>query len=156
MHQKPLTDKQYVLEKFAGKGGWTFVRLPEIAPDRNRSFGWVRVSGHIDSFEISGYHLQPMGNGSLFLPVMAEIRKKIRKTAGDSVHVVLYADVLPDQITEELQLCFKEEPGVYEAFMCCTSEKQQRIIRWIYSAHEDSEKAERIVKTMNDLLYQKR
>ncbi|MDN3710414.1 DUF1905 domain-containing protein [Myroides ceti] len=76
-----------------------------------------------DDFEISGYHLQPMGNGSLFLPVKAEIRKKIRKTAGDSVHVILYADVLPDQITEELQLCFKEEPGVYEAFMRCTSEK---------------------------------
>ncbi|MDN3710415.1 hypothetical protein QW060_26720 [Myroides ceti] len=47
MHQKPLTDKQYLLEKFAGKGGWTFVRIPEIAPDRNRAFGWVRVSGHM-------------------------------------------------------------------------------------------------------------
>lgn len=28
----PLTDKIYLLEKFSGKGGWTFVRLPEIPP----------------------------------------------------------------------------------------------------------------------------
>jgi hypothetical protein len=27
--EKPLTDKEYLLEKFPGKGGWTFARIPE-------------------------------------------------------------------------------------------------------------------------------
>jgi hypothetical protein len=29
----PLVDKDYVLEKIAGKGGWTFGRIPEILQD---------------------------------------------------------------------------------------------------------------------------
>ena len=76
----PLTDKIYLLEKFSGKGGWTFVRLPEIPPGQNTPFGWVKVHGTIDRYEIKNYNLQPMGNGRLFLPVKAEIRKKNKKT----------------------------------------------------------------------------
>jgi hypothetical protein len=41
------------------------------------------VRGTIDDFEIRKYHLMPMGNGKFFLPVKAEIRKKIKKEAGD-------------------------------------------------------------------------
>ena len=62
----PLTDKIYLLEKFSGKGGWTFVRLPEISPGQNTTFGWVKVCGTIDRYEIKNYNLQPMGNGRLF------------------------------------------------------------------------------------------
>ena len=74
-----LVDKEYLLEKFQGKGGWTFARIPEIAQNKNSPFGWVKVRGTIDNFEIKNYNLQPMGKGSLFLPVKAEIREKIRK-----------------------------------------------------------------------------
>ena len=28
---KPLVDKEYLLEKYPGKGGWTYARIPEIA-----------------------------------------------------------------------------------------------------------------------------
>ncbi len=48
----PLTDKIYLLEKFSGKGGWTFVRLPEIPTGQNTPFGWVKVHGTIDRYEI--------------------------------------------------------------------------------------------------------
>ena len=41
--QIPLVDKKYLLEKFKGKGGWTFVRIPEIPQNKNTAFGWVRV-----------------------------------------------------------------------------------------------------------------
>lgn len=82
MHQ-PLTDKAYLLEKFPGKGGWTYAAIPEIAPDKHAHFGWVRVKGTIDGYKIKGFHLMPMGNGKLFLPVKSEIRKKIKKQAGD-------------------------------------------------------------------------
>ena len=78
-----LVNKTYLLEKFQGKGAWTFAQIPEILQDKNAPFGWVRVRGTIDGFEIKGYHLMPMGNGKLFLPVKAEIRKKIKKQSGD-------------------------------------------------------------------------
>jgi hypothetical protein len=81
----PLVDKKYRLEKFAGKGGWTYAKIPELLPDKNNPFGWVRVRGSIDAVELTGYHLMPMGNGHLFLPVKAAIRKQIKKQEGDWV-----------------------------------------------------------------------
>ena len=63
----PLTDKIYLLEKFqSGKGGWTFVRLLKYQTGQNTPFGWVKVHGTIDRYEIKNYNLQPMGNGRLF------------------------------------------------------------------------------------------
>ncbi|HYG01732.1 MAG TPA: DUF1905 domain-containing protein [Chryseosolibacter sp.] len=63
---KPLVNKQYRLEKFPGKGGWTFARIPEIMQDKTKPFGWVKVRGSIDGVEFKKYHLMPMGNGNLF------------------------------------------------------------------------------------------
>ena len=77
--EKPLVDREYLLEKFPGKGGWTYAQIPEILQNKQSAFGWVRVRGTIDNFEIKNYNLMPMGNGKLFLPVKAEIRKKIKK-----------------------------------------------------------------------------
>lgn len=76
---KPVVDKTYLLEKIQGKGGWTYAEIPEIRPDKHSHFGWVKVKGSIDNFEINQYNLQPLGNGNLFLPVKAAIRKKIGK-----------------------------------------------------------------------------
>jgi len=79
MQMMPLVDKKYKLEKFPGKGGWTFARIPEILQDKTKPFGWVKVRGTIDGYEIKKYNLMPMGDGMLFLAVRAEIRKKINK-----------------------------------------------------------------------------
>jgi hypothetical protein len=148
----PLVDKEYLLEKFQGKGGWTFARIPEIPQTKNTPFGWVRVRGTIDNFEIKNYNLQPMGNGNLFLPVKAEIRKKINKKEGDRVHIVLFADNLPTEIPEELKVCFMDEPNVYEAFSNYTNGEQKTIIEWIYSAKTDATKVDRIVKTIDKII----
>ena len=42
-----------------------FCKTPEI-PRQNTPFGWVKVHGTIDRYEIKNYNLQPMGNGRLF------------------------------------------------------------------------------------------
>lgn len=149
--QIPLVDKKYLLEKFQSKGGWTFARIPEIAQNKNTPFGWVRVRGTIDHFEIRNYNLQPMGNDSLFLPVKAEIRKKINKKEGDYVHIILFADNLPTDIPEELKLCLMDEPNAYETFLNYTNGEQKTIIEWIYSAKTDATKVERIAKTINKI-----
>lgn len=150
--QIPWVDKEYLLEKFNGKGGWTFVRIPEIAQNKNTPFGWVRVRGTIDNFEIKNYNLQPMGNGSLFLPVKTEIRKKINKQEGDFVHIVLFADNFPTKIPDELKLCLIDEPNVYETFLTYTNGEQKTIIEWIYSAKTDTTKVNRIAKTINKIV----
>ncbi|WP_246034361.1 DUF1905 domain-containing protein [Empedobacter tilapiae] len=140
-----------MLEKFQGKGGWTFTRIPEIQQNKNTPFGCVRVRGTIDHFEINNYNLQSMGNGNLFLPIKAEIRKKLNKKEGDYVHITLFADNLPTDIPEELKLCLMDEPNVYETFLNYTNGEQKTIIQWIYSAKTDAKKVERIVKTIEKI-----
>ena len=149
--QIPLVDKKYLLEKFQGKGGWTFARIPEIIQSKNTPFGWVRVRGTIDNFEIKNYNLQPMGNGILFMPVKAEIRKRINKKSGDFVHITLFADNFPTEIPEELKLCLMDEPNVYNSFLSYTNGEQKTIIEWIYSAKTDVTKIERIAKTIDKI-----
>src|SRR3954464_8849836 len=122
---KPLVNKKYRLEKYPGKGGWTYAQIPEVAKDKNSPFGWVRVRGTIDSYEIKGYHLMPMGNGNLFLPVKASIRKKLGKQEGDYIHVILYTDDLPTDLPEELKLCLQDEPDAYVAFLSYTDAEQK-------------------------------
>lgn len=64
--EKPIVNNKYLLEKYPGKGGWTYAAIPEVLQDKHSPFGWVKVKGHIDDFEIKNYKLMPMGNGHLF------------------------------------------------------------------------------------------
>ncbi len=149
---KPLIDNKYLLEKFQGKGGWTFARIPEIPQDKHAYFGWVKVRGTIDGFEIRKYHLMPMGNGQLFLPVKAEIRKKIKKQEGDHVHVILYPDNEPLETPEEMLICLNEEPKALAFFKSLSESEQKFYIQWIYSAKKEETKINRLAKTINRLL----
>ena len=149
---KPLVNQNYKLEKFPGKGGWTFARIPEITQDKKAHFGWVKVRGSIDGYEIRKYHLMPMGNGKLFLPVNATIRKKIRKEEGDSVHVVLYPDTEPLKVPEEMLMCLQDEPGAFKFFKSLSESEQKFYIQWVYSAKKEETKIDRLAKTINRLL----
>lgn len=154
--EKPLVNKIYTLQKIQGKGGWTYVTLPEIPPDKRAKFGWVKVKGHIDGYEINNYKLMPMGNGSMFLPVKSEIRKKIGKEAGDKVKITLYADNTPQTIPEELILCLRDEPEAYKIFLNFTEGEQRAYIEWIYSAKKEETKITRIATTINRVLKKQR
>ncbi|WP_165023870.1 YdeI/OmpD-associated family protein [Dysgonomonas sp. ZJ279] len=145
--EKPLINKKYLLEKFPEKGGWTYTEIPEI-PMGKASFGMLKVKGSIDGFEIKKYHLMPFGNGKLFLPVKAEIRKKIKKQAGDYVHVILYLDNEPLEVPEELLLCLRDEPEAFQFFNSLSESEQHNYIKWIYSAKTDQTKVDRIAKTL--------
>ena len=126
--------------------------ISEIPPDKRAKFGWVQVQGNIDGFPLTQYKLMPMGNGHLFLPVRAEIRKKIGKQAGDYVHVTLFADHSTFEIPEELLLCFENEPkALHDTFMGFTEGEQKVYVDWIYEAKREETRANRIVKMMERL-----
>lgn len=150
--EEVLVNKKYLLEKFSGKGGWTFAKIPEIAQDKHAHFGWVKVKGSIDGFEIKKYHLMPMGNGCLFLPIKAEIRKKIKKQSGDFVHVILYHDDEPLEVPEEMMLCLKDEPKAHKFFQSLSESEQNNYIKHIYSAKKEETKIKRLAKSINLLL----
>ena len=153
---KALINKHYLLQKFEGKGGWTYALIPEILQDKHNPFGWVKVKGSFDGFEINKYHLMPFGDGHLFLPVKAEIRKKIKKEAGDTVHVILFKDEEPFIAPIELLDCLREEPAAIRFFELLNESEQQHYVKWIYAAKQENTKANRIVKTIEGLLQQKK
>lgn len=146
-----IVNDTFLLQKFPGKGGWTYAQLRGIAPHTNNPFGWVRVRGWIDTNEIKGYHLMPMGNGHLFLPVKAGIRRIIGKQAGDYIQVVLYADEVPTDLPEELKLCRQDEPDAYAIFLKYTDAEQKARIEWIYSAKTEDTRVERIATLVKEL-----
>jgi Bacteriocin-protection, YdeI or OmpD-Associated/Domain of unknown function (DUF1905) len=147
--EKPLVDTDYQLQKMAGKGGWTYVEIIEIPPEKRAYFGMVRVKGFIDSYKLENYNLMPMGNGHLFLPVKAEIRKKIKKEAPDLVRIVLYANDLPLITPDEMLLCLQDEPIAYKNYLNFTESNQKYYIDWIYSAKTDDTKVERMAKMID-------
>lgn len=149
---KPLVNKRYLLEKFPGKGGWTFARIPDIIPGKDTPFGWVRVKGSVDGVALTKYHLMPMGNGLLFLPVKAGIRKQIGKEAGDTVHVILYADDDALEIPEELLQCLEDEPEAAAFFNTLTGSQKKYYIDWIFTAKQADTKIKRLSNTINRLL----
>ena len=147
-----LVNRTFLLQKFAGKGGWTYALIPEIVQNQKTPFGWMVVSGSIDAFELKKHKLMPMGNGKLFLPVKAAIRKKIGKQAGDYVKIVLYVDESKLVIPSEILDCFENETAAcYKNFLAFTENEQKVYLDWIYSAKTAETKAMRILKMMDRL-----
>ena len=144
---KPLVDKNYLLQKFEGKGGWTFAEIPEI-PMPKTSFGMLKVKGKIDNYEFSDVRLLPLGNGHLFMAVNLQLRRMIDKHAGDIVHIVIYNDDLPTMIPEELALCMNFEDGVMDKFQFYSDGEKKAFVNWIYSAKTEQTKIDRIAKTI--------
>lgn len=149
---KPLVDDTYLLEKFSGKGGWTYARIPEVKAKKNTPFGWKKVKGTIDGYEIRQFHLMPMGNGVLMLPVKADIRKKIGKNAGDKVRVILFADNDAIEIPGELQQCLDDEPVASNFFNRLSDSEKRYYIQWIYGAKREDTRISRLARTINRLV----
>lgn len=141
-----LTDKEYQLERFSGKGGWTYIALPEIPKDKDAPFGIVKVKGRIDDYEINAVTLMVF-TGVLIMAVKAEIRKTIGKEEGDYVHLTLYKDdsvfKIPDDFKERLL-----EEGLFDAFKTYKQWEQRMCVQWIFSAKRQETINERIIKTL--------
>lgn len=149
--EKPLVDAWFTLEKYPGKGGWTYAALPDVKPDPSAPFGWRRVKGSIDTYSFENYRLMPMGNGQLFLPVKADVRKMIKKEAGDSVYVVLYEDDLTTTILHELYLCLEDDAIAKERFDQLSSFQKKAMVETIAGARNEEDKIARIAEAMHQL-----
>ena len=151
--EMPLVDKTVPLEKFPGKGGWTFVRIPEGLQGAKNHFGWKKVRGFIDNYEVSGLHLMPMGKGQLFLPVKAGIRKVINKQAGELVKLVLFATEKTAPVTEhDFLLCLEEEPEALRNFHSFPVAEQERFLAWIAAEESEDQKVERMAQAITRII----
>lgn len=149
--EKPLVNKKFKLEKYPGKGGWTYTIISEIPADKKQPFGWVKVKGFIDDYEIKSYKLMPLADGRLFLPVRAEIRKKINKGSGDWIKVILFLDTDQLHIPDEFLKCLRDEPAAYTTFNSFNESNKKYYVDWIYSSKKEETRIERMAKAIDRL-----
>ncbi len=150
--KKPFIDAQYLLQKFPGKGGWTYAEIPEISQDKTKPFGWVKVKGSIDGYELKQYKLMPMGEGKLFLPVKAAIRKHIKKEAGDMVHITLDKEDRNLETPQEIRICLEQESlETLHKFESLPEGQRKTYLDWIYEAKTEETKVKRIATVIDKL-----
>lgn len=153
MDKKPLIDKDYLLQKFNGKGAWTYVLIPEIPKEKRFPFGLMKVSGSIDNFQLENCTLMPFGKGRLFLPVKAAIRKTIKKEVGEWVRLILYAEEIPEIIPEDILECLQDAPKAYQRFKGLPDSQQKEEIMAILESKSQDIKVEKIVRLIDKLNY---
>lgn len=151
-YKQLLVEKDAVLQKFPGKGGWVHVLLPEVPKSSQSWFGLVKVNGRIDNYEFSDVNLMPDRNNIMFLAVNANIRKQIGKSEGELVHVVLYAAGLPGVGADDFSICLKEEPIALKRFEALSTAEQRQLIDWIYAPKNDELKVARMAQAIDNLL----
>ena len=81
----------------------------------------------------------------------SEIRKKIRKEAGDWIWVVLYPDNKPPEIPDDLEVIFRREPGSLEAFRSLKEGQQKKWIDRILQSKNDEMRIKRIAEILKFL-----
>ncbi|HEY0054252.1 MAG TPA: YdeI/OmpD-associated family protein [Pedobacter sp.] len=151
MEQQPLIHQQLLLERFPGKGGWTYAKLPDIPEGKLTTFGFHKVRGIIDGYEVNPISIMPMGKGVSFIAVKAEIRKVIKKNAGDWVEVVLYSLQNSLPLPEDFQLCLEDEPDALKHFQKLSDEIKKQYLDWIYSVKSEEVIIERMSIAINKL-----
>lgn len=151
---KPLVEGTFVLEKFPGKGGWTYAALPADLQPGKGPFGWLVVRGKIDEMAFDHYKLMPMGNGRLFLPVKAAWRKQLRKKAGDEVNILLYADERPTEVPADFLLCLADEPTALRHFQALPESRKQYLVDAIYHLKSEDLRIAQMAKVISQLATQ--
>lgn len=150
--QIAIVDTHLLLEKFPGKGGWTYARIPMTPQEKKSYFGQHKVKGFIDDYELNGCHLMSMGKGQWFLPVKAEIRKKIKKEAGDSVKLILFLDEEPALNQQDFFDCLNDEPDALNNYNKLAGADKNKVLNWLDAAKINEDKIERIATIITELV----
>src|SRR6478735_2005601 len=83
-------DGKFTMIKYPGKGGWTYISIPPFGETKKTHFAFHKINLVLDGHKFDNTSIWKTKEGNYFLPVKAEIRKKIGKKDGDTVHVQLF------------------------------------------------------------------
>jgi len=129
-------------------GGGAFVSIPF---DVEQVFGAkrVKVRAFIEGEAYRGT-LVRMGGPCHLLPVLKDIRKRIGKSIGDEVKIVLEEDTDPRVVAvpEDLQRALAIHPAAAGFFSRLSYTHRKEYVQWIEEAKREQTRSDRIRKTI--------
>ncbi len=152
---KPIINKKVKVQKYPGKGGWTYVVL-EYTPSEKENSLWVKVKGTVNGAKIEQYKIASMKNGLYMLPLKADLRKKYNIKEGDTVEVFLFLDNSELLVPEEILECLEDFPKALNFFNKMTESNKKYYIDCVAEAKNMDTKVNRINKMIDRLLEGKR
>jgi hypothetical protein len=145
-----------VLEKHENMDA-AYIKFPFNVMEVYGVKGQVKVKAWIDNVLYRG-SLVTMGYKFHCLGVTQEIRKKIEKNAGDSVHIVIERDL--DEriidIPEDLLELLNQKPQLKTYFDSLAFTHRKEYVVWINDAKKDETRQNRLKKTIEMLENKKR
>lgn len=134
-----ISENQLLTLKYKKRfGAWTYhLVIPGTAGIEGK-WGFLKVSGWIDGYELKPMNLAPRKGEDKLISINKEIRTSIGKKAGDTVKVTLYLHS-SDRIETNAQVlkCF-EDAGVLKQFNHLENSERAEIIRAITEAKTDT------------------
>jgi Bacteriocin-protection, YdeI or OmpD-Associated/Domain of unknown function (DUF1905) len=147
------------IRKYARQGektGWTYVDIPvdlagKLYPGNRKSF---RIQGTLDGLAVKALALIPMGEGHFILPLNTALRKRLRKSAGQTLQLSISRDENPDPVPmpEDFAACLEDEPAARKHFYKLPGSHQKYYIKWINGAKTETTRVKRIAQAVSGLL----
>ena len=146
-----------IIKKFDKQGektGWTYIDIPaaiaeQLCPGNKKSF---RVKGTFDAFAFDGMTMLPMGEGDFIIPLKADVRKAIKKRAGDQLSVQLSFQPKAYELAADFMACLEDEPVALTYFNTLTGSHRNYFSKWIESAKTEDTRTKRIALAVNALV----
>lgn len=141
------------LERFPYKGGLYYVQFPHSVEELFGTRGSVRVKATFNGLAVNRA-LIPKGDGSHYLIVSGEMRRKLGLTLGSPVRVGVVKDENPDEVIlpEELEAALDLEPGARATFDGLKVGVRRGMAHWVNSAKSPDVRARRATDMLKRIL----
>ena len=128
-----------------------FVNAPFDVKEQFGTKGRIAVKGTMDGEPFKGT-FQPMG-GKHIMGVPKEMRKKIGKTHGDIIHIVMQLDTEPRavELPDDFKKALKKNPKAQKAYDSFAYSYQKEYARWITSAKKPDTREKRLKEAIERL-----
>lgn len=147
------------IEKFGSQGektGWNYIEIrselaQKLYSKNKKSF---KVKGLIDDVAIQGLALLPMGEGDYILPLSAPLRKKLAKSKGAKVKLLLELDTSTYELNKDMLEAIEFDMKAYAFFQSLSPSHQNYYSKWVDSAKTQTTIAKRIALIVTTLAMQ--
>ena len=146
-----VENEKLMLQYIPGNGAWTYQLIIPNTKDIKGKWGDLKVSGTIDGYEIKNKNLGPLKNSDKKMSINSKIRNAINKDGGDTVIVTLYLENQTEKNdSSEILECFNDAQ-VLNIFKRLDKIEQTDILNEIWTVATDHQKAEKIIKAIENL-----